>query len=232
MDPLNTATLEDFGSPLATLSNERIERSSLGSLSADSSRIRLYNKEEKNAARGSKRDGKNKERWQVHRMTEDYVNVVGDLMYPKKTYDVYGPDSSSATSSSSSSSGSTNNSSSSSGSGVKDTSTENKVGCSGIPLSRVNTLGYLTNPLRRRHAIEMWSPYEVAVFEACMTVYGKMFHKIQKQLITKSTKEIIEFYYFWKKTSHYKQWKKNYVPDIRDTPVVVEKSGGSGGGSS
>jgi hypothetical protein len=38
---------------------------------------------------------------------------------------------------------------------------------------------------------------------------------------TKSTKEVIEFYYEWKKSRHYQIWKKNYIPDERDTPTVV-----------
>jgi hypothetical protein len=37
---------------------------------------------------------------------------------------------------------------------------------------------------------------------------------------TKTTKEVIEFYYDWKKTSHYKEWKKNYISDDRETAVV------------
>ena len=39
--------------------------------------------------------------------------------------------------------------------------------------------------------------------------------------MTKSVKEIIEFYYDWKKTSHYTQWKRAYIPDDRIVPVVV-----------
>ena len=33
---------------------------------------------------------------------------------------------------------------------------------------------------------------------------------------------MIAFYYFWKKTTHYKIWKKAYIPDIRDTPITIE----------
>lgn len=55
-----------------------------------------------------------------------------------------------------------------------------------------------------------------------MTLFGKKFHKIQKCVQTKSVKEIIEFYYFWKKTSHYKQWKKSFKPDKRELPDFVE----------
>lgn len=44
---------------------------------------------------------------------------------------------------------------------------------------------------------------------------------LAKQIKTKTVKDIIEFYYEWKKTSHYKQWKKSYTPDERDTPTVI-----------
>ena len=36
------------------------------------------------------------------------------------------------------------------------------------------------------------------------------------QIQTKTCKEVIEFYYEWKKTDHYQQWKsqfKNYVAE-------------------
>lgn len=84
---------------------------------------------------------------QVHRKTEDFVNVVGDIMYPKKTFDPFAYNSDGS-----------------------------------ILYSRVTSLGYLTSSLRKKHALEMWSPYEVAIFEASMTLYGKNFHKIHKQV--------------------------------------------------
>ena len=31
------------------------------------------------------------------------------------------------------------------------------------------------------------------------------------QIKTKNTKQVIEFYYVWKKSSHYSAWKKNFV---------------------
>ena len=93
-----------------------------------------------------------------------------------------------------------------------------------IPLARITTLGYLLSPLRRPTTImEKWSPYEVSVFEASIMLYGKNFNRIQKYVKSKNVKEVIEFYYCWKKTGHYKQWKKEYVPDAREQPVEVEK---------
>ncbi len=37
-------------------------------------------------------------------------------------------------------------------------------------------------------------------------------------------KQIIEFYYVWKKTGHYKQWKQQYIPDDRVLPHLVDPS--------
>lgn len=163
---------------------------------------------------------KGKDRWRPHRITEDYVNFVGDMMYPKTVYPAYGYE-----------------------------PTKGR-----FPFERITTLGYLLNPMRRPSVAEKWSPYEVSVFEASMTLFGKNFHQVAKmvrlhslsllapshnnathshyitvpslkttlQVRSKNTKEVIEFYYFWKKTSHYKQWKKVYVRDDRDDPEVLE----------
>jgi len=51
------------------------------------------------------------------------------------------------------------------------------------------------------------------VFEGSLTLYGKNFHRVQKDVKSKTVKEIIEFYYDWKKSSHYKEWKKTYIRD-------------------
>ena len=147
--------------------------------------------DDKSSNKSSRNDGKNKERWQVHRMTEDYVNVVGDIMYPKMTFEGFGyikncpgldnnlKGAATTTSSSSSGSSAASNNSTNSNSN----SNAIPVSVSNLPLlSRVNTLGYLLNPTRRKNAIEMWSPYEIAIFEASITLHGKNFHKIQKHV--------------------------------------------------
>ena len=51
------------------------------------------------------------------------------------------------------------------------------------------------------------------MFEGSLTLYGKNFHRVQKDVKSKTVKEIIEFYYDWKKSSHYKEWKKTYIRD-------------------
>ncbi|KAI2494484.1 hypothetical protein MHU86_20052 [Fragilaria crotonensis] len=81
-------------------------------------------------------------------------------------------------------------------------------------LERITTLGYLTSPLRQRTVWEDWSPREVALFEAALMQYGKDFSRIaHKHLVNKQTKDVVAFYYIWKKTKHYKEWKRQYQPD-------------------
>ena len=75
---------------------------------------------------------------------------------------------------------------------------------------RKSSLGVLLLPINRANVVDRWSVHEIATFEAAICIYGKEFHKISRVLDTKSTKEIVEFYYSWKKTSHYKAWKRMY----------------------
>lgn len=84
-------------------------------------------------------------------------------------------------------------------------------------LPTMSALRFLTHPKRRRTVWEDWSPYEVSLFEAGITHYGKDFYAMAKEFNgRKSTKQIVDFYYVWKKTLHYKKWKKIYVPDHLD----------------
>ncbi|GAB5034190.1 myb dna binding protein transcription factor-like protein [Nannochloropsis oceanica] len=122
--------------------------------------------------------GRAPDRWRSQKMAEDYINLVGDLMYPKVGFGPYGYDA------------------------VKGE----------IPLERPNTLGAIMCPVRRRTVIEHWSPFEVACFEGAIMLVGKNFYEIAKLLRSKSTKDCIEFYYVWKMTSHYQQWKRGFEP--------------------
>ena len=81
------------------------------------------------------------------------------------------------------------------------------------PLERISVLGYLKSPLRRPSIIETWSPYEIAVFEGALLHHGKEFHLVSKAIGTKSTKEVVDFFYVWKKTAHYKKWKDEFISD-------------------
>lgn len=80
-----------------------------------------------------------------------------------------------------------------------------------FPIESITALSVLLSPMRRPMVVEKWSPYEIAVFEAALAVVGKEFHQVQKFVKTKNTKEIIEFYYIWKKTAQYKVWKRQYI---------------------
>ena len=74
------------------------------------------------------------------------------------------------------------------------------------------SLGILLLPTQRPSVIERWTLHDIAVFEAAMCIYGKQFHKVSRALgDAKTTKEVVEFYYAWKKTSHYTSWKKMHA---------------------
>ena len=83
-----------------------------------------------------------------------------------------------------------------------------------FPTERITALGLLTSPVRRPTVVERWNPYEICVFEASMALYGKDFHEVARTVGTKSCKEVVEFYYIWKKTEHYKVWKREYTPHL------------------
>ena len=94
------------------------------------------------------------------------------------------------------------------------------------PLEKISLLGFIQSPFRRPTIIEKWSPYEIALFEGSMLHYGKEFQNISRQIRTKTTQEVIDFYYIWKKTAHYKKWKQQYVPDedlIDDYHIPLKK---------
>jgi len=94
------------------------------------------------------------------------------------------------------------------------------------PIEKMSLLGYIKSPLRRPTIIEKWSPYEIAVFEGGLFHFGKEFRKVSQQIGTKSTREVIDFYYIWKKTAHYKKWKEQFVSDedlLDDFHIPVKK---------
>jgi len=94
------------------------------------------------------------------------------------------------------------------------------------PLETLSALGYLKSPLRRPTIVERWSPFEIALFEAAIGHYGKDFYQVQKVVQSKTTKEVIDFYYIWKKTTHYEKWKETYVPphlDVSDDEDETKK---------
>ena len=51
----------------------------------------------------------------------------------------------------------------------------------------------LTNPLRKPTPFEIWSPYEIALFEACMCKYGPVFSHSSRFIRTKTSQEIVDY---------------------------------------
>lgn len=95
-----------------------------------------------------------------------------------------------------------------------------------LPISAISALAYLKSSRRQPLIVERWSPLEIALFEAAIVQHGKQFHLVQKAVETKSTRDIIDFYYVWKKTSHYRMWKKQYLPphlDVSDDEPATRK---------
>jgi hypothetical protein len=123
-------------------------------------------------------------------MAEDYVNFVGNVMYPATKMGPYG---------------------------YNPEARE-------YPIESISLLHFVKSPLRRPSVMEKWSPYEIAVFEGCLLHYGKEFHQASRQIGTKSTKEVVDFYYIWKKTAHYKKWKEQYISDVDLFDVMEESS--------
>ena len=67
--------------------------------------------------------------------------------------------------------------------------------------------------------VENWTPHEIAIFEAAISVFGKEFYRISECIKTKTTQQVIEFYYSWKFSSHYYAWKAHYKSPYDDVVV-------------
>jgi hypothetical protein len=127
-------------------------------------------------------------------MAEDYVHLVGNMMYPGTKFRPYGYN------------------------------PEKHQ----YPLDGISLLGFIKSKFRRPTIVEKWSPYEIAVFEGGLLHYGKEFREVSRQIGTKSTQEVIDFYYIWKKTAHYKRWKEQFISDANlmmelESPVKKPK---------
>lgn len=75
---------------------------------------------------------------------------------------------------------------------------------------RRTTLGLLNSPIRVPTVIEKWAPIEIARFESALCLVGKSFAQVAKAIGTKTTSEVIEFYYLWKQSKNYQTWKMTY----------------------
>jgi len=79
-----------------------------------------------------------------------------------------------------------------------------------VGITHHSTLGVLSSPLYSPTIEELWSGREVKLFESAICMFGKNFHAIRKGIKTKTTEEVIAFYYVWKKSDHYRIWKDSY----------------------
>lgn len=52
-----------------------------------------------------------------------------------------------------------------------------------------------------------WSLHDIALFEAAFALYGKDFEAVQKVVGSKTNRDIVNFFYLWKMTSHYRVYK-------------------------
>lgn len=75
---------------------------------------------------------------------------------------------------------------------------------------RLTALGNLLLPIRRPSIMDLWTPHEMAVFESALCLHGKKFEVIKQLLPGKTTKQVVEFYYVWKSSSHKQVWKKTF----------------------
>nr|PVC50036.1 metastasis-associated protein MTA2 [Theileria orientalis] len=87
-----------------------------------------------------------------------------------------------------------------------------RFNCSKLDLMYRVSFNILKSSHRQPEVIDLWGPKELVLFELALFKYGKEFHEIQKDIPTKSVKEIVDMYYLWKKTSRYKLWKANRRP--------------------
>lgn len=89
------------------------------------------------------------------------------------------------------------------------------------------TLDLVRSPVRKQRAWDKWTPYEIAVFEAGVCKHGKNFHLIQKLIKTKTTQELVHFYYTcWKGSAHYRTWKASGEPAAAAAKAEAEAGGG------
>jgi hypothetical protein len=87
---------------------------------------------------------------------------------------------------------------------------------------RRTTLGRLTSPVRESPVVERWAPVEVAKFESAICLVGKAFPQIAAAVGTKSTAEVIEFYYAWKQSKNYASWKASYTkPELPEGAAAI-----------
>jgi len=93
-----------------------------------------------------------------------------------------------------------------------------------LPAFRHTTLASLLLPIGKTSVWDQWSSREVALFESALCQYGKNFDTVANCVGSKSTHEVVEFYYvrpplfnsqlrrsqYWKATAHKAAWKRSF----------------------
>jgi len=74
------------------------------------------------------------------------------------------------------------------------------------------TLDLIKSPIRKPSILDNWTMREIVLFESGFIYQGKNFYQIAKLIGSKSTKEVIEFYYHWKHSAHYQMFKYHGRP--------------------
>lgn len=79
--------------------------------------------------------------------------------------------------------------------------------------------------------MSLWTEEEVANFERGILHYGKNFHLIHAhKLCKRDVPQLVEFYYWWKKSARYENFVRAFKLDRR-VPTQPSSGGlGSGGG--
>ena len=102
------------------------------------------------------------------------------------------------------------------------------MACGQWALLRRTTLGMLTSPAREGSILDAWAPLEVAKFEAAMCLVGKQFPVVAKVVGTKSTAEVINFYYTWKQSKNYGLWKAAWRQGLGGEQHLAQESAAGG----
>ncbi|KAL4159968.1 hypothetical protein PRNP1_000540 [Phytophthora ramorum] len=87
------------------------------------------------------------------------------------------------------------------------------------------------SPLRVSSVLDLWTPFEIRVFEVAIECYGKNFPLIADVIRSKSCGDVIAFYYIWKSDSHYQvvknRWEsKNDTRTTKKTPAISKSKCG------
>lgn len=70
----------------------------------------------------------------------------------------------------------------------------------------LSSLDLLVNPLRKSKPFEIWTPYELAVFQSSIFKYERDYERILDFLPSKTKEQLQIMYICWSGTSYYKLW--------------------------